>query len=88
VIQRLSAGLGGGNGDMEVVFDFILADEIAEMAGTQACIQSYIVTFRFGGNNAFYSDTPFWYNTYFNYNITLRRSEKVRGGRAASPDFF
>jgi hypothetical protein len=57
VVQRLAPRPGGGDGDVQIALDLLLADEIAEMPRPQAVVQSGIGAFGFRGNDTFYFST-------------------------------
>jgi hypothetical protein len=53
VVQRLAALLGGGDGDLQVVLQLLLANELAQPPGAQRRVQGLFVFLRFAGDDAF-----------------------------------
>jgi hypothetical protein len=52
VIERLVALLGGVDGDAEVVFELLLADELFEAPGTKSDLDRLVIILRLAGDYA------------------------------------
>jgi hypothetical protein len=51
VVEGLAAAVGGLNGDAEVLFELVLANELGQATGTQGGVERFFVVLRLGGDD-------------------------------------
>jgi hypothetical protein len=58
MVQRLSPAFGGGDGDVQVVLELILPDELIKAAGPEAGVKRYVLSAGFTRYDASYLNSP------------------------------
>jgi len=58
MVQRFLPDPGGGDGNVDIVLNLVLADEVVEEPGAEAGVQGYVLGVGLAGNDALYFDLP------------------------------
>jgi hypothetical protein len=58
VVQRLTPAFSRPDGDAQVIFNLVLADEVAKVAGTQISVERRVLNIGLTGYDAGYANSP------------------------------
>jgi len=58
VVQRLTPAFSRPDGDAQVIFNLVLADEVAKVAGPQISVERRVLNIGLTGYDAGYANSP------------------------------
>lgn len=58
MVQRFTPAFGRPDGDVQILFNLVLADEVAEVAGPQISVEWYVLNIGLTGYDAGYANSP------------------------------